>query len=102
MVKRVQVLDDDKSAVQTALKGQFFNVEDTPLKWDDGAYWRTDPNEYIFADYEVRVLGKHEGEYDPNHWGELDPDSYDRLGYRGDAHWGHNGHGRHLLDTGVN
>jgi hypothetical protein len=66
--------------------------------------WETDL--WIFSNDEVRVLGKHEGEYDPNHWGEQDPDAYDRMGFNGDLAWmnlqGYPPHGRHLLDTGVN
>jgi hypothetical protein len=60
--------------------------------------WVVSEGEYrqaVFFDDEVRVLGKHEGDYDPEHWGEQDPDSYDRLGYQLGA-------GKHLLETGVN
>lgn len=57
-----------------------------------------------FSPHLVRVLGRHEGEYNPNHWGELDPDAYDRLGYL-NPHDGteddYQPHGRHLLHTGV-
>lgn len=58
--------------------------------------WYVDNKRAIFTNDEVRVLGRHEGEYDPNHWGELDPDAYDRQGFRSDYP-----HGRHLLHTGT-
>lgn len=70
---------------------RFFDVERTT--YHGGPAFET--KDYLFYPHEVRVLGKHEGEYDPNHWGELNPDAYDRSGYD-------TNHGRHLLDTGVN
>lgn len=73
------------------LTGRIFDVVPHSKK---GGWFAAEVKE-VFLPHEVRVLGRHEGEYDPNHWGELDPDAYDRLG--------HNiGAGKHLLDTGVN
>jgi hypothetical protein len=51
---------------------------------------------YIYGADEVEVIPPaHRGEYNPEHFGEKYPDYYDRMGYD-------SGHGRHLLDSGVN
>lgn len=48
-----------------------------------------------FSPHLVRVLGRHEGEYDPQHPGELDPDAWDRATHQ------LKDRARHLLHTGV-
>jgi hypothetical protein len=106
--KRIRITSTAKNVGQ--FSGQEFVAYKDPSKLV-ADWWRVDIDNgqtLCFTDAEVRVLGRHEGEYNPNHWGELDPDAYDRMAWKSVAFssWADSAmvdyaHGRHLLHTGV-